>query len=282
MGFFGRLFGRGHGVVSVLPLTGPIGVGSRFKPGMSFAGMVPLIEEAFSRKGLKAVALIINSPGGSPVQSAQIMQRIRDLGREKDIPVLSFAEDVAASGGYMLALAGDEIFAHEASIIGSIGVVAAGFGFTGLMEKLGVDRRMYTAGENKARLDAFSPEKAEDITWIKGLQAGIHTYFMDMVKDRRGRRLKVDTPGLFTGDVWLGVRAVEIGLVDGIGEPRTILRQRFGKKVKFHTVTRKKGFLAGILGGPGSRIGSDLTVASYADDLLAAAEARMMWNRFGL
>lgn len=282
MGFFRRLFGRGHGVVSVIPLTGPIGVGSRFKPGINFAGVRPLIEEAFSHKGLKAVALVINSPGGSPVQSAQIMQRIRDLSREKDVPVLSFTEDVAASGGYMLALAGDEIFVHEASIVGSIGVVASGFGFTGLMEKLGIDRRLYTAGENKARLDSFSPEKAEDVVWVKELQAGIHGYFKDMVKDRRGRRLKEDTPGLFTGDVWLGVRAVEIGLADGIGDPRTILHQRFGEKVKFYTVSRKKGLLAGILGGPASRIGLDRQAGSYADDLLAAAESRLMWSRFGL
>ncbi|GER07604.1 peptidase S49 [Iodidimonas muriae] len=281
MSFFGRLIGRGRPVVSVLRFTGPIGMNSRFKPGVTFSSAAPQIDEAFSQSGLKAVALVINSPGGSPVQSAQILQRIRDLAREKDVPVLAFTEDVAASGGYMLALAGDEIFVNEASIIGSIGVVAAGFGFTGLMEKVGIDRRLYTAGENKARLDSFSPQKPEDVTWIENLQAQIHDYFKEIVIDRRGRRLKADAPGLFSGDVWLGRQAVALGLVDAVADMRTLLRQRFGKKVKFRTITARKGLLSGVFGGGGSQA-SDADAGGYANDLLAAIEARLMWNRFGL
>ncbi|WP_281301375.1 MULTISPECIES: S49 family peptidase [unclassified Iodidimonas] len=284
MSVFSKILRRSRPVVGVLRFSGPIGISSRFKPGVSFENAAPQIDEAFSLGGLKAVALVINSPGGSPVQSAQIMRRIRDLAREKDVPVLAFTEDIAASGGYMLALAGDEIFAHEASIIGSIGVIAGGFGFTGLMEKLGVERRLYTAGTNKARLDSFSPEKPEDVAWLKSLQAQIHEYFKDMVKERRGRRLKTETDGLFTGDVWLGGPAVDIGLVDGVGDVRTVMRQRFGKKVKFRTIGARKGLLSGLFGGGGARASSHGLMADkgLADDLLASIEARLIWGRFGL
>jgi len=283
VGIIGRIFGIGRPTVSVLRLTGPIGVSGRFRPGITFSGVVSQIEAAFSVKGVKAVALVINSPGGSPVQSALIMQRVRDLAKEKDVPVLAFAEDVAASGGYMLALAGDEIFAHQASIIGSIGVIAAGFGFPQAIEKLGIERRLYTAGENKARLDPFSPERAEDVDWLLGLQGQIHDYFKGLVLRRRGKRLPEDGPDLFNGDVWLGEQAEELGLIDGIGDARTVLRQRFGKKVRLKSVSRKRSFMGGLLGS--ERSGGEEAPAAgdgWTEQALAAIEARLMWNRFGL
>ena len=278
-----RLFGGGRPVVSLLRLSGPIGMGGRFRPGISYAGMAEQIDAAFAVKRLKAVALVINSPGGSPVQSALILRRIRALAEEKDVPVLAFAEDVAASGGYMLCLAGDEIFAHEASIVGSIGVIAAGFGFSEAIGRLGIERRLYTAGENKARLDSFSPEKQEDVDWLMGLQDEIHTYFKSLVRERRGRRLPKEGPDLFNGDVWLGEKAAELGLIDAVGDARHTLRDRFGKKVKIKTVAPKRGLLAGLTGRGGSDAGlADAGGTGFADQLLASLEARLMWSRFGL
>ncbi len=283
MGILGRIWSGGRPVVGVVRLVGPIGVTGRFRPGLSFASVAPQIQTAFSLSGLKAVALVINSPGGSPVQAALITRLVRDLAREKDIPVLAFAEDVAASGGYMLALAGDEIFAHEASIIGSIGVISASFGFPRAIEKLGIERRLYTAGESKARLDPFSPEKAEDVAWLLSLQAEIHEQFKAMVKERRGRRLKTEAPGLFSGDVWLGRRAVALGLVDGIGDMRSVMRQRFGKRVRFRLVGRRRGLFANMLGGRSVHEGAIAEApGGLAQELIAAVEARLMWNRFGL
>jgi len=282
LGLFRRLFSLGSPVVSVLRMTGPIGVSGRFRPGLTFSGVTGQIDSAFAVKGVKAVALIINSPGGSPVQSALIMQRIRALAEEKDVPVLAFTEDVAASGGYMLALAGDEIFAHDASILGSIGVIAAGFGFSEAIDKLGIERRLYTAGENKARLDPFSPEKEEDVAWLKGLQGDIHEYFKSLVEERRGRRLNRKEADLYTGDVWLGQKALELGLIDGLGDARTVLRERFGKKVRFKTISAKKGLFSGLFGGRGDEPGEERNLAALPDQALAALEARLMWNRFGL
>lgn len=276
-----RLWGGGRPTVALLRLTGPIGVPGRFRQGLSLAAVAPQIDAAFGMADLKAVALLINSPGGSPVQAALITQRIRDLAREKDVPVLAFAEDVAGSGGYMLALAGDEIFAHEASLIGSIGVVSGGFGFAGAIGRLGIERRLHTAGESKARLDPFSPEKPEDVAWLLGLQAEIHDWFKDLVRERRGRRLKADAPGLFSGDVWLGRKALELGLVDGIGDSRTVLRARFGKKARLRLVGRRRGALAGLL-TPGANESGETGPADLPAAMLAALETRAMWSRFGL
>lgn len=277
----GRLWGGGRPTVAMLRLTGPIGVPGRFRHGLSLAGIAPQIEAAFAMANLKAVALLINSPGGSPVQAALITQRIRDLAREKDVPVLAFTEDVAGSGGYMLALAGDEIFAHEASLIGSIGVVSGGFGFAAALDRFGVERRLHTAGESKARLDPFSPEKPEDVAWLLGLQAEIHDWFKTMVRERRGRRLKVDTPGLFSGDVWLARKALEFGLIDGIGDARNVLRSRFGKKIRLRLAGRRRGSLAGLL-TPGASESGDTGLADLPASWLAAIETRLMWGRFGL
>ncbi|MFQ5347336.1 MAG: S49 family peptidase [Rhodothalassiaceae bacterium] len=283
MAILDRLWSGGRPVVGVLRLSGPIGVTGRFRPGLSFASVAPLIHQVFGLAGLKAVALLINSPGGSPVQAALIMKRIRDLGREKDVPVIAFAEDIAASGGYMLALAADEIFAHEASIVGSIGVISASFGFPRAIEKLGIERRLHTAGESKARLDPFSPEKPEDVAWLLSLQAEIHEQFKAMVRERRGRRLKSEAPGLFSGDVWLGRRAAEMGLIDGIGDMRTVMRQRFGRRTRFRLVGRRRGLFANVLGGRSAfDSGAPEAGGGFAQDLLATLEARAMWQRFGL
>ncbi len=269
-------------IVAVLRLSGPIGAVSRFQPGLSMASTAKAINEAFSMHGVEAVALSINSPGGSPVQSALILKRIRALAEEKDIPVIAFAEDVAASGGYMLALAGDEIYAHDASVIGSIGVIYSGFGFTGVMEKLGVDRRLYTAGESKAIGDPFSPEKQEDIERIKDIQVQIHDFFKTVVRERRGRRLKGPRAKVFSGDVWVGAQAQKMGLIDGIGDLRTILRERFGEKVKIRLVSNKKGRLSSLLGFTRGFDEVPDENGSWAEGLIAAIEARIMWSRFGL
>ncbi len=281
-----RLFGDPPPVVAVVRLYGVIAPGQRFKQNLNMASLAHTLEHAFSVPGLSAVALQINSPGGSPVQSAMITKRIRDLAREKDVPVLAFAEDVAASGGYMLALAGDEIYANESSIIGSIGVIASGFGFDKAIEKLGIDRRLYTAGERKAMLDSFSPEKEEDVERLKEIQEEVHEHFKSLVRERRGKRLKGLRGRLFSGDVFTGTDAVKMGLVDGLGDAREVLRDRFGKKVRLRLIGERKPRLGSILG---LRRGSDtLTsggigqIEDMPHGLLAAIEERLFWNRFGL
>ncbi len=280
------LFGDPPPVVAVVRLYGVIAPGQRFKQNLNMASLAHTLEHAFSVPGLSAVALQINSPGGSPVQSAMITKRIRDLAREKDVPVLAFAEDVAASGGYMLALAGDEIYANESSIIGSIGVIASGFGFDKAIEKMGIDRRLYTAGERKAMLDSFSPEKEEDVARLKEIQEEVHEHFKSLVRERRGKRLKGLRGRLFSGDVFTGADAVKMGLVDGLGDAREVLRDRFGKKVRLRLIGERKPRLGSILG---LRRGSDTLksggigqIEDMPHGLLAAIEERLFWNRFGL
>ncbi|GHF23271.1 peptidase S49 [Kordiimonas sediminis] len=278
------LFGKPKPVVAVIRLYGVIASGGRFQKGLNMADLAPTLDEAFETKGLSAVALLINSPGGSPVQSAMITSRIRALAAEKDVPVVAFAEDVAASGGYMLALAGDEIFAHEASIIGSIGVISAGFGFKDAIEKIGVERRVYSAGDKKAMLDPFKEENEEDVERLKSLHGEIHEYFKGMVRDRRGKRLKGLRGKIFSGDVFSGVEAHKLGLTDGIGDIRSKMQERFGKKVKLKVVGEKKSRLSGLLGL--SKTQSLTSTASPIDglgkELLSAVEERFIWNRFGL
>src|ERR1700709_2149103 len=211
---------RASAVVPVVRLSGVIGAVTPLRPGMSLAGVARMLERAFATKNAKAVALVINSPGGSPVQSRQIYLRIRQLATEKKLPVLVFVEDVAASGGYMIACAGDEIFCDPSSILGSIGVVGGSFGFVDLIKKIGVERRLYTAGEHKATLDPFLPENPEDVARLKQLQREIHALFIAMVKDSRGARLKGADDLLFTGEFWAGEKSVSLGLADGIGDLR--------------------------------------------------------------
>src|SRR5215469_12187803 len=265
--------------VAVLRLTGAIGIGGR--RGLSLAGKASLIERAFALTNLAAVALAINSPGGSPVQSALLYRRIRQLADEKNLPVLAFAEDVAASGGYWLALAADEIYAEEASILGSIGVVSAGFGFAELLRRVGINRRLYTAGDNKSLLDPFLREDPRDIERLGQIQRDIHQSFKDLVRARRGEKLKGEEAALFSGDVFTGRAALAHGLIDGIGDLRGVLRNRFGDKVRLRLVEerRRRFGLPYPLFTPVRGAGS---AGEALGDLVAAVEERLLWRRFGL
>ena len=263
--------------VGVLRLDGVIASGSRFRAGLNLGSMAGQIERAFKLRNLKAVALAINSPGGSPVQSALISKRIRALSTEKKVPVVAFAEDVAASGGYWLACAGDEIFADESSIIGSIGVVYAGFGFQALLEKAGIERRMHTRGDKKAMLDPFAPEKPEDVTRLNALQKEIHESFKAHVRERRGDRLKGGARKLFSGEFWTGGQALKLGLIDGIGDLRSVMRERYGDKVQLKVIADRRGWLGRRLRSPFAAAGP-----GWAEELIEALEAREHWSRFGL
>ncbi|WP_247118243.1 S49 family peptidase [Kordiimonas marina] len=276
------IFGEPAPKVAVVRLYGVIAPGQRFRQSLNMAGVAGQLEHAFGMGGIKAVALLINSPGGSPVQASMITDRVRALAREKDVPVLAFAEDLAASGGYMLALAGDEIYANESSIIGSIGVVSSGFGFKKAIEKIGVERRLYTAGESKAMLDAFQDEKPEDVERLKAIQGEIHEHFKSMVRDRRGKRLKGLRGKIFSGEVFTGQDAVKLGLIDGIGDVRMVMRNRFGRKVKLKVVGESKPRLRSLIGlGRNAHDGLG-SMADIPGAAIAAVEERLFWNKFGL
>ncbi len=264
-------------VVTILRLSGAIGAVSPLRQGLNLHDLDEAIEKAFEFNALKAVALAINSPGGSPVQSSMIYRRIRELADEKEIPVFAFAEDVAASGGYMLALAGDEIYADASSIIGSIGVISAGFGFVEAIDKLGIERRVYTAGERKMSLDPFSPESKDDVERLKALQRDVHETFKAMVTRRRGEKLKHDD--LFTGEFWSGQKAVELGLVDGLADLRGFMKEKYGDDVKFKAVVSEKGWLKRKLSLSQN---VSLLPRDWAEDLISAAQTRSLWSRFGL
>src|SRR5437667_1748794 len=275
---------RGAAVVPVVRLSGVIGAVTPLRPGMSLAGVARTLERAFSIRHAKAVALVINSPGGSPVQSRQIYLRIRQLAAEKKLPVLVFVEDVAASGGYMIACAGDEIFCDPSSILGSIGVVGGGFGFQEMIRKIGVERRLYTAGEHKATLDPFLPENADDVARLKAIQREIHAIFIALVKGSRGARLKGADDMLFTGEYWAGATSVSLGLADGIGDLRSTLRARYGEKVLTPVIAPASGMLAGLLGrrSPGAGSMSALGgIGGLPDELISALETRAIWAKFG-
>jgi signal peptide peptidase SppA len=267
-------FQRGP-VVPVVRLSGVIATGGLLgSRGLSIESVAPLLARAFGQRGAKAVALVINSPGGSPVQSALIAKRIRLLAAEKKLPVIAFVEDVAASGGYWLACAADEIVADGASIVGSIGVVSAGFGFQDLIAKLGIERRVHTSGENKSMLDPFREEKPEDVERLKRLQAEIHDGFKKWVRERRGARLKGEDSLLFTGEFWTATRGLELGLVDSLGELRAVLQARYGDKVRLPVVAARRRFL--------SRFGLGSGIEMIGPATLAALEERAHWQRFGL
>lgn len=261
--------------VAVISLKGVIGSVGRFRSkGLIIDDLRENIEHAFN-SGVKAVAVVINSPGGSPVQSALIHDAMRELGEEKDIPIYTFAEDICASGGYWLACAGDEIYAHTASIVGSIGVVASGFGFVEFIERHGIERRVYTQGENKAMLDPFQTEKQEDINRLLSVQRDVHEAFKEHVMHARGKRLNVDSDELFSGAFWSGKQALDMGLIDGIGNVSSIMREKFGKKVKLRHIKPKKPFLSGLLS---SKIGGE----HWTTELISSVEERSIWARFGL
>ncbi len=265
---------RLHGVIG--PQQGPL------RPSLNLAALAGAIEHAFKLKGIKAVALSINSPGGAPVQSALIHDRIRALAAEKKLPVYAFCEDVAASGGYWIACAGDEIHANATSIVGSIGVISAGFGFTEMIEKIGVKRRLYTAGEKKSLLDPFLPENPEDVARLKTIQAELHEAFKAHVRRRREGRLKDDENRLFNGDFWTGEKALELGLIDGVGDLRTVMRERYGDKVRLRVVQAGRSWLQRRLGIGAAPSWDEGFAGDFAHGLFAAAETRTLWSRFGL
>jgi serine protease SohB len=267
-------------VVPVVRLSGIIGVGTPLRPGLMLSTVARSLDRAFATRHARAVALVINSPGGSPSQSHLIMRRIRQLAEEKKIPVLAFIEDVGASGGYMLACAADEIICDQYSIVGSIGVVGGTFGFPKLMEKLGIERRLYTSGDNKAMLDPFQPEKPEDVKRIKSIQKDIHNHFIALVKERRGAKLNGTDKVLFSGEFWTATTAVEFGLADSIGDLRLALRQRYGDKVRTPLISGDRSLFGRKVAG--ISLGDALGKAGLADDLLSALEARSLWSQYGL
>ena len=274
----------GIAVVPVVRLSGVIGAVTPLRPGMSLAGVARTLERAFDMKNAKAVALVINSPGGSPVQSRQIYVRIRQLAAEKKLPVLVFVEDVAASGGYMIACAGDEIFCDPSSIMGSIGVVGGAFGFQDLIKKIGVERRLYTAGAHKAMLDPFLPENPDDVARVKALQREIHAIFIALVKQSRGSRLKGADDVLFTGEYWAGETSVSLGLADAIGDLRSTLRARYGDKVLMPVIAPATGMLSSLLGRKSAGAGALASIdgiAGLPDELISALETRAIWAKFG-
>lgn len=274
-------------VVPVLRFNGPIGMATPLRPGLALASVAGALEKAFSLSKLPTVAICVNSPGGSPVQSNLIFNRIRQLAVERDKRVYVFCEDVAASGGYFLALAGDEIYADPSSIIGSIGVISAGFGLDKLIARYGIERRVYTAGKDKGMLDPFRPERPEDIANLKSLQRDVHEVFSGIVKARRAGRLKAPEDELFSGNFWSAVKAVDYGLIDGITDMRTKMQALHGTKVRLRAVPLSPGgLLSRFRRLPGVEsvwptTGFALS-ASMADDLISAVEARSLWSRFGL
>lgn len=268
-------------LVPVVRLSGVIGFSTPLRPGLTIAGLARTLDRAFGMRRATAVAIVINSPGGSAVQSHLIFRRIRDLAAEKNIPVIAFVEDVAASGGYMIACAADEIVCDPSSIVGSIGVVGASFGFDEAMRKLGIERRVYTAGERKVMLDPFLPEKPEDVARLKNIQREIHETFIEIVRDRRDTKLIGDTDGLFSGEYWGAKTALGFGLIDRIGDLRSVLRQRFGDEVVTPLVSVERGLfgrktpgVAGALEGLGQ--------TGLTDDIVSTIETRAMWARYGL
>jgi signal peptide peptidase SppA len=279
-----RIFNRGP-VVPVLRFTGPIGFATPLRPGLSIGAVASAIESAFSMSKLPTVAVVVNSPGGSPVQSHLIFKRLRQFADEKKKKIYVFCEDVAASGGYFLALSGDEIYADPSSIVGSIGVISAGFGFDKAIAKLGIDRRVYTSGSSKNVLDPFQPEKPEDVAQIKAVQRDIHDVFIGVVKDRRAGRLKGLDPELFSGAFWSAAKALELGLIDGVSDLRTKMRELHGDKVRLKPVPQDRGsLLMRFLRLPRLSpwpAGQGLPFP-LGDDLLSTIEARALWSRYGL
>lgn len=283
--FFARLIPRRFRtdipVVPVVRLAGVIGVVTPLRPGLLLSTIARSLERAFATRHARAVALIINSPGGSPSQSHLIFGRIRQLAEEKKIPVFAFVEDVGASGGYMLACAADEIICNEFSIVGSIGVVGASFGFNELMEKVGIERRIYTSGDRKAMLDPFLPEKSEDVKRIKAIQNDIHDHFIALVKERRGSKLNGSDKTLFSGEFWTAQKAIELGLADRIGDLRSTLRERFGEKVHTPLISGERSLFGRRLAGVGL-LDAVTRQPGLADDFISALETRALWSRYGL
>ena len=261
-------------IISHIKLNGVIGNVGKFKQGIDFAGQEEIIKKAFSLKKISAVAISINSPGGSPVQSHLLYKFIRQQSEKKKVKVIVFAEDVAASGGYLIACAGDEIYANSSSIVGSIGVIYSSFGFKDLIKKIGVERRVYTAGKNKSTLDPFIDEKEEDVKRLKNIQLELHSDFIKIVEKSRGNKLKdPEKNNLFTGEFWTGSTALKLGLIDGIGNAEQVLREKFGDKVVIKKFEKQKGFLARKLSS---------SVDNQLENLINILEEKSIWQKFGL
>jgi len=258
--------------VSVLNLNGVIGKDSKLESGINFQNLEPLIKKAFEQDNLEAIALCVNSPGGSPVQSELIYNYLRELSISKKIPIYSFAQDISASGGYWLLSAGDEIYAHNSSIIGSIGVIFSSFGFVDLIKKIGIDRRVYTEGKNKAILDPFLPEQQENITILKAVQKDIYENFISLVKERRNNKINFDNEELFSGAFWSGKKALELGLIDGIADFRSKMQEKFGKNVEFIKISSKKSILKNLF--------SEKT--NLVEKFFCNLEEKISFNKFGL
>lgn len=273
-------------VVPVLRLTGPIGITSPLRPGLSLAALAGPIQKAFEMSKAPSVAVLINSPGGSAAQSHLIFRRLRQLADEKQKRLYVFCEDVAASGGYFIAVAGDEIYADPSSLVGSIGVISSTFGFDRVLKRLEIDYRVHTAGASKNILDPFLPEKPEDVARLKAIQSDIHDVFIGVVKERRAGKLKGLDAELFSGAFWAGAKALEHGLVDGISDVRTRMQEIHGKNVKLKLVPLERGGLLSRLSRRVPGIGPAATGGdsrhSLADDLLSAIETRALWSRYGL
>jgi signal peptide peptidase SppA len=276
-------FVRRGPVLPLVKLHGTIGVGSPLRPGLNLDMVNSSLERAFSYRSAPAVLLAINSPGGSAVQSALIHNRVRQLAAEKNVKVISFCEDVAASGGYWLATAGDEIYADHASIVGSIGVIYAGFGFVEALDRLGVERRVHTAGKSKMMLDPFQPQREDDVARLQTMQADIHEVFKTLVKTRRDGRLKAEDDELFSGAFWSGGQARQLGLVDGLGNLHEVVKEKFGPEAVLRPVTRSGGWIRRLRMPPQvAAPRSGHLAAGLADELIETLEARALWQRFGL
>ncbi|MEN2494302.1 MAG: hypothetical protein TECD_00193 [Hyphomicrobiaceae bacterium hypho_1] len=272
-------------VVPVLRLCGPIGLATPLQSSLSSMILSGPIEKAFTMSRCSAVAIIVNSPGGSPVQSDLILKRVRQLAAQEKKRVYVFCEDVAASGGYYIAISGDEVYANVSSIIGSIGVISAGFGFDKLLQKIGIERRVYTAGLNKSTLDPFKPENPKDVEHIKTIQKNIHDSFIGVVKDRRAGKLKGTDIELFSGSFWTAPQALEFGLIDGISDVRTKMREVYGDKVSLKLVPIYSGNLLSRLYRRHDLFGKPSVWqngTSLSDEILSTIEARLMWSRYGL
>lgn len=266
-------------LVAVVSLSGAIGMSTPLRPSLSIAAVAAILDRAFTMRNVKAVAISVNSPGGSPVQSALIYKRIRALSEENEVPVYIFVEDVAASGGYLIALAGDEIIADQNSIIGSIGVISTSFGFDRAIEKLGIDRRVYTSGARKMTLDPFQPEKPDDVRRLKAVQKDVHQTFIDLVKERRGSALQAPDRTLFSGEFWSGAKGLELGLVDRIGDLRSEMRGRFGEDVILKIIPRERSFWPFRRQATGSLMSPPLIAP---ENWISALEERAIWSRYGL
>jgi signal peptide peptidase SppA len=282
-GLLPQRFRRDRPVVPVVRLTGIVGFSTPLRPGLTLAGLARTLERAFTIRQTAAVAIAVNSPGGSPVQSHLIFRRIRQLAEQYQRRVIAFIEDAGASGGYMIACAADEIVADQHSIVGSIGVVGGSFGFDKLIGKLGIERRLYTSGEHKAMLDPFLPENLDDVERLNKLQREIHDDFIALVKARRAGKLTGAEDDLFSGAYWTGRRALELGLIDAIGDLRSVLRERFGDKVVTPLVSAERGWLGRrLLGTVGEAAFAAPAGLAVAEELISALEARAIWARYGL